>query len=428
MLRYIALSLVALTLLHAEDDLFMDGFEETASVADEVQQEDENSFSLGKYGIEGELKQEVAYGYQNDAPHDGVNSLRSTLFLEYNTPLWSDFKLKINGNGFYDWSYLAKGREKFTRDELDALESQVELFDAYIQGSITKSLDIKLGRQVVVWGKSDTIRVVDVLNPLDNRRPGMTDIEDLRLPVTMAKFDYYIKNWDIAPIVVLEQRKDKTPPFGGDFNPSPVPLPSQKKPEKLSFALNIAGEFEGYDVNFYYAHTYPNFEFYPRTDINIEEPIDMYGAALAAVQGSWLFKSEAAYKQNYHFLNPQDRDTSFDRFDLLMGFEYSGISDTKISFDIADKMLLGSSGSTDNYQGAFRIASDFLNQTLHANYLLSLFGAAFDEGGYQRAWMDYDVTDSIKTTLGIVDYLGGNTFFDAISDNDMFFFDVSYSF
>lgn len=426
MLRYLTLSLLAFGLLHGEDDPFMDGFDDTASVAEEVQQEEEHSFSLSKYGIEGEFKQEIAYGYQNNAPHDGVNSLRSTLFLEYNTPLWKDFKLKINGNGFYDWSYLVKGRDEFTRDELDALESQVELFDAYIQGSITKSLDVKLGRQVVVWGKSDTIRVVDVLNPLDNRRPGMTDIEDLRLPVTMAKFDYYVKNFDITPIVVLEQRKDKVPPFGGDFNPSPTPLPSHNKPNKLTYALNIAGEFQGFDLNFYYAHTYPNFEFYPRTDINIEEPIDMYGGAIAVVQGSWLFKSEVAYKQNYHYL--QAGDASFDRFDVLVGFEYSGISDTKISFDIADKKLLKSGYDKDNLQGALRVASDFINQTLHANYLLSLFGESFDEGGYQRAWIDYDVSDSIKTTLGIVDYIGGNRFFDAINDNDMLFGEISYSF
>jgi len=62
---------------------------------------------------------------------------------------------------------------------------------------------------VVVWGRSDTIRVTDVLNPIDNRRPGMVDIEDLRLPVAMAKLDYFVGDWRVTPIAILEQRFQK---------------------------------------------------------------------------------------------------------------------------------------------------------------------------------------------------------------------------
>ena len=36
----------------------------------------------------------------------------------------------------------------------------------------------------------DNLRVTDVLNPMDLRVPGLTDIDDLRLPVTMIKLDY----------------------------------------------------------------------------------------------------------------------------------------------------------------------------------------------------------------------------------------------
>ncbi len=36
------------------------------------------------------------------------------------------------------------------------------------------------------------------------------------------------------------------------------------------------------------------------------------------------------------------------------------------------------------YQHAFRISSDFINATLKANYLISLYGSKLDEGGFQR--------------------------------------------
>ncbi len=425
------LSLAVLLLgssLAADDvDAFMEGFDEAPVALKTPKEEKNKSFSLQKYGIEGELKQELAYSYQNDKPHDKFSSLRTSLFLEYNQDLWESFKLKVNANSFYDFSYLAKGREKFTQEELDSLESEIELFDAYIQGTLFDNLDMKLGRQVVVWGKSDTIRVVDVLNPLDNRRPGMVDIEDLRLSMTMAKFDYYYENWSIAPIFILEQREDKLPPFGGDFNPSPVKVAGQKKPNEITYALNISGEFSGFDLDFYFADVYPNFEFSPRNDVNIENKITMYGAAATLVSGSWLIKTELAYNQDYQYV--QFPNKKLDRFDALVGLEYNGIADTTISLDVADKYFVKDYGlKQHNYQGALRVTSDFMHETLHANYLISAFGDRFDAGGYQRAWIEYDVTDSIKTTVGVVDYLGGNLFFDAIEDNDMLFGDFSYSF
>ena len=78
------------------------------------------------------------------------------------------------------------------QDVLDTYETQFRLDDTYIQGHITKDIDLKFAQQVVVWGKSDSVHITDVINPLGNRSPEMTDIEYLRLPTTMLKFDYYL--------------------------------------------------------------------------------------------------------------------------------------------------------------------------------------------------------------------------------------------
>ncbi len=57
----------------------------------------------------------------------------------------------------------------------------------------------KVGRQIVIWGRSESLRVLDVLNPLDNREAGRVDIEDLRRPLAMVRVDAYQKLWDGAP-------------------------------------------------------------------------------------------------------------------------------------------------------------------------------------------------------------------------------------
>jgi hypothetical protein len=69
-----------------------------------------------------------------------------------------------------------------------------------------------------------------------------------------------------------------------------------------------------------------------------------------------------------------------------------------------------------------------MNATVKANYLISLFGKGLDEGGFQRAWVKYDIADGIFANVGYVDYMSGSKRFDAVKNNDMAFVDVTYSF
>ena len=82
-----------------------------------------------------------------------------------------------------------KGRSNYTQDVRDDYIWEVDFREVWLQGSVSRSVDAKLGRQIVNWGRSDTVRVLDVLNPLDNREPGLVDIEDLRRPVMMVRVD-----------------------------------------------------------------------------------------------------------------------------------------------------------------------------------------------------------------------------------------------
>ena len=400
------------------NDEIMDGFDDDAQNLFEANTRHcgtqlPKEESPKSYGFTGKVTEQVAYSYNDDAPHDNISSLKTSLLLDYEHKFDNGFKLKMNGKAYYNAIYDLRGSDKYSSDELDELRSEIELFDAYIEGSLTDSLDIKLGRQVVVWGRSDTIRVTDVLNPLDSRRPAMVDIEDLRLPVAMAKFDYFMGDWRVTPMAILEQRFSKNPPFGSAFNPSPTQAPDDKGYSDILPALSVGGEFSGWDVNFYATQM--------RTDLGVLESgkikhdkVTMFGTALNILSGSWLFKSEVA-----HF------DETLKRTDALIGVEYNGIADTLISYDVAVQKV---DHSSERYQHAFRISSDFINATLKANYLISLFGSKLDDGGFQRAWVRYDIADGIYTNIGLVDYIGGSKRFDAVSNNDMAFMDLTYSF
>ncbi len=432
------------TVLYAESvDEALEGFDDTSASSVQVDSEAIDG-SISKVtepvevlpGLTGKITEQVAYSYHGKARHDNFTSLKSSLLLDYEHKFENGWRFKTNAKAYYDAIYDLRD-ESYSRDELKELRSEVELFDAFAEGSITESIDMKLGRQVVVWGRSDTIRITDVLNPLDNRRPGMVDIEDLRLPVTMAKFDFFMGDWRVTPIAILEHRFTKNPPFGSAFNFRPDPNIAEASYSDVSYALSVGGEFSGWDVNFYGARMHDDAGYVDVTSTPKirHDKVSMYGAALNILSGSWLFKTELAHFNGLKYTSTQD--VSFQRTDALIGTEYNGIADTLISYDISlrhisdyDTRLLNEANPVlkNTYQHAFRVSSDFMNASLTANYLISLYGKKLDEGGFQRIWLKYELGEGINTNVGIVDYIGGSALFDSIKHNDMIFADISYSF
>lgn len=412
----------------AQDDI-MDGFDDEIPKPKNIQKENSKLADFT-----GKLTEQTTYSYGDDSPHDNFSSLKSSLLLDYEHKFENGFKIKTNVRAYYDTIYSIRGREKYAKDELDELESEVELFDAYVEGSLSDNLDMKLGRQVVVWGRSDTIRITDILNPLDNRRPGIVDIENLRLPIAMAKFDYFVGDWRITPMAVLEQRFSKNPPSGSAFNQNPQSLPSNENYHDVTPALSIGAEFSGWDVNFYAANVHDDAGYFSNGKLK-HDKVKMFGTALNVLKGSWLLKGELAHFDGLKYTTTANK--AFKRTDALLGLEYNGIADTLIAYDASIRKVHGYDTRLQNlplsvdeetYQHAFRISSDFMNATFKANYLISLFGSKLDEGGFQRAWVKYDIADGIYANVGLVDYIGGSSRFDAISNNDIVFLDVTYSF
>jgi hypothetical protein len=436
----------------AEDEI-LEGFEDETKEAAAL---DAEKGSLPDWlSIDGYFKISSVYSYLShdaagtDTNWHGLTRLRSELKLELDADLSENWRARVSGHGFYDFAYTINGRDNFTDDVLDNYEKELEFDEVYLQGSLTNDLDLKAGRQIVVWGRSDNIRITDVLNPLDLRWPGLVDIEKLRLPVTMTKLDYYIKGWSLSGIVLHEVRYNWNPEFGSDFFPGLQPLPGKESPregfaiDNTQFAASLNGIFQGWDISFYVADIYAQNGYisptslFPVAQSEIKHPrIKMLGGAFNIARGNWLFKTEGAYFDGFEFSNTPDKEYS--RLDGLAGVEYSGISDATITLDIAhrhyfdfDKRLNDSPDfqKEDLFEWALRITKPYLNDTLKLTFLANTFGPTGDDGAVQRFSAEYDYTDSIQLTGGIVFYHSGDLRRTMdIADNDRVYFDIQYSF
>lgn len=406
-----------------------------------------------RFSLDGYFKIGSAYNFAHDKPDPGetdwrgLSKLRGELQLELNIRFSDRWQGLISGKGFYDVSYRINGRADYTDDVLDHYEDDLELRETYIIGRLNRYIDIKFGRQIVVWGKSDTIRVTDILNPLDNREPGLTDLEDLRLPLTMTKLDYYFGSWNLSGIAVHEIRFDKYPKFGSDFFPFPGPLPEEDKPghggDNTEYAVALKGTFSGWDASFFYADVFwdmPYLKIVNNTwpiEIRLNHAtVSMTGCAVNMALGNWILKTEAAYIDGLeYFNNPKE---SYSRTDAMVGIEYYGFDDMVIIVEAANRHINGfdqvlerfpDQAQENVFQSVVRISRTFLNETLELEGLLSFFGTDGKDGKFQRFSCEYDLNDAIKLLGGVLLYQTGDLpEFTDIGDNDRLYFEVKYNF
>ncbi|MEA2019196.1 MAG: DUF1302 family protein [Campylobacterota bacterium] len=328
----------------------------------------------------------------------------------------ADLNLEYKIDDNYKVKSTIKAYEDFETNIDNDRDADINEF--YLQGSVTSKVDIKVGRQIVVWGKSDNIRITDTLNPMDRTAPGMVDIEDLRLGRGMIKADYFMDKWSLSGIVLAENRFSTMPEVGSDYySPGFAMIPNEpdNNRDNKGIALSLNGNLEGQDIAFYASNQYLD---------NTNYKSNMVGFAYNKVMGSFLLKTEAA-----HFINQCDKSqcdnydsaTVKSKTDGLVGLEYNGISDGSISLEVANK--------DEDIQYALRFTQSYLNQTLDFTALYSGYGKELEDGGFTRIWSDYAYNDDIQLSFGFIDYIGGDaTYFEQIKDNDRIFGSLKYSF
>jgi hypothetical protein len=410
-----------------------------------------------RWSLNGFLRLDGAYNYAHEAPAPGqtdwrgLSKLRTTAQLELTWEPAQRWKVFVSGQANRDFAYQLHGEEHYTPQVLDAYQQETELREAYVLGTPLPSLDIKVGRQIVVWGKSDNIRVVDVLNPVDLREPGLTDLEDLRLPVAMSKVSYYVGAWGLSAIAVHEMRFSKLPVPGSDYFPPGTPFPPDEVPanggRNTEWGASLSGIFSGWDLAFYWANFY-NDDFYVadadndasngKQAVRRHARLHMGGVAGNVALGNWLLKSELARFTGLRFANLPRH--SFTRIDGLVGVEYAGITDTTLAFEASDRHLLDheplllqppDQQLRDVNQYVLSYRGSYLREKLDVVGVLSAFGTRGEEGTLQRYQLTYELAAALDGTLGVLIYTagkGGNFLLVNAKDNDRAFFELKWSF
>ncbi|MEA3422091.1 MAG: DUF1302 family protein, partial [Acidobacteriota bacterium] len=120
---------------------------------------------------------------------DTLMKIQNTLQLGMEYRFNDNFQLFVIVRKFYDSVFDAQDKYEAVGSELCTNKTSSWLREVYLD-IFTEKVDIRLGKQQVVWGTADGVRVLDRVNPADMRNAYLDNPVDYRIPLWMLKVEY----------------------------------------------------------------------------------------------------------------------------------------------------------------------------------------------------------------------------------------------
>jgi len=133
---------------------------------------------------------------------------------------------------WYDHAFDIEGRynQLVNNEQNKSLTMPVKgewLRECYLD-IFTPRLDMRLGKQQVVWGTADGVRILDMVNPLDYREWTLKDYPDIRIPLWMLKVESeIISNGFLQFLAIPDYEPNYYAPAGSPFALRTVVLGAQ---------------------------------------------------------------------------------------------------------------------------------------------------------------------------------------------------------
>ncbi|HOX55053.1 MAG TPA: DUF1302 family protein, partial [Candidatus Omnitrophota bacterium] len=172
-----------------------------------------------KLELAGYLKNETAFGIAKE--NDGWQKFKNVFDLKGNYKLNDSVEFYTDINYWYDSVLEIDDRydsiSKKDKSVLRRPEDKYILKEFYVD-VLTDAVDLRAGKQYVVWGTTDGVRILDLVNPLDLREWTLKEFSDLRIPLWMLKAESSItKNGGLQLLVIPDYEPNYYPPAGAPF-------------------------------------------------------------------------------------------------------------------------------------------------------------------------------------------------------------------
>ena len=408
-----------------------------------------------EWSMHGAVKNETAYFISGKKR---VDKIQNRLELKPEAILSERWEFRGRALGWYDaaMDVNATNTTDLTAGIKQHYRSHIESKEAYLLYG-GDDFDLRIGQQQIIWGKTDGIRMLDIINPLDLREFILDDFLDSRIGLWSARLNYYSDiggtEHEFEFIVVPDARPAQLAPFGSRWGFSLPAIPPGIRVHNLAIEqpnwslrnteLGFAwrANISGWDVSLNYYDGWndtPNiFKQLIGNTLTMQfRHLRMHtaGGSFSNAFGAVVLRGEVAVNFgegiNTTSLSWADSVVRRTTLNAAIAVDYNWsnwlIGVQFFARQIIKKPVVDASSSSSPNFASLRISTDFMNEKLKAEVLLL---ADLDDGGLlARPKVSYAFNDNLVGTLGADMITGSGGFFGPFASNDRIYTEVEFSF
>lgn len=326
-------------------------------------------------------------------------------------------------------------RSSFSRRGFVGTAIDAELREAYLDITHGETF-FRLGKQQVVWGQADGLRVLDAINPLNYREFILGDFEDRRIPIWMLNLEHRFGNITAQFLWIPDHTYDDVPRDGLYQVTSPRFVPSLPpgfrgnvsvedavRPDSFvtddDYGLRVTGFSGGWDWSLNYLYGYNDAQVFRRaaasegiTITSGYERSHLIGGSASNAFGKFTVRAETGFRSDRFDLTTDIRDNDgvsrSSELSYVLGVDYQASANTFLSGQVFQSYLLDNTPGTvrDTIETTISLLArrDFAHNTIQADLLL--LQNLNDGDGLAQISVRYAWTSSITLKAGFDVFYG----------------------
>lgn len=319
-------------------------------------------------------------------------------------------------------------------------EMELELREFYLQGELGDSF-LTVGKQQIVWGKADGLKILDIVNPQSFREFILDDFDSSRIPLWTFNVEHNIADWDLQFLWIPDQTYHALPKQSASYaftSAELVPIAppgvqvnieQARRPNNSLLDSDVGFRattfWKGWDITFNYLYQYNNLPVFrqnlsfsagiPVVTISPEyERTHVMGTTFSNAFSDWVIRGEIGYFTEHYFIRKNSLQNQgvvkSPELHYVLGLDWNAPWDVLLSAQLIQSWVLNDADKTTRNKldttltGLIR--RNFMYDTLVAEILI--IANTNNGDGIIRPKISYEWQDNVKTWVGSDIFYGDN--------------------